>query len=310
MRLKTFTAPTIHEVMKQIREQLGENAVIVSTQSLKKGKAVRVTAAVDPDDPEIKTTEVIDDCSSVDKVKQVLDYHQVSQSLKDEIVSDLSLRSNNDLVSSLSISIEKILHFDTLTFNEDENIMLVGMPGAGKTMTAIKLATRAKMMKCPIRVVSTDFVRPCSIDEMKSFTRLLKLDLFTAKTPEELENIQEQNVINKPLIIDTPGINPFQDSDLSNIKALAESVASKMVLVLPAGVDPAESLEIADAFKTIGCQYVIGSKMDLAHRLGNLMEVIYQAGYGLTDFGVSRHPVEGLEIATPQFLAKLMLENI
>lgn len=310
MRLKTFTAPTIHEVMKQIRDQLGENAVIVSTQSLKSGKAVRVTAAIDPNDPEIKATDRIEDIPPEEKLKQILDYHQISMSLKDELLADLSTRSQKDLVSSLTIALEKNLQFDRIGFEENECYILVGLPGSGKTMTAIKLATRAKMLQCPVRVVTTDFFRPCAVDEMKSFTKMLKLDLFTAQNAEELQNIKDKNAVQKPMIIDTTGINPFNARELKALEAFAKATSGKMILILPAGMDPAEALDVADAFKSIGCENIIGAKLDLTRRVGNLLEVAYESGYALTDFGVSRHPAEGLEIATPQFLAKAMLQNI
>ncbi|HEY1386360.1 MAG TPA: GTPase, partial [Dongiaceae bacterium] len=46
MRLRTFTAPTISEAMRQVRTALGDDAVILSTEH--NGKAVKVTAAIEP----------------------------------------------------------------------------------------------------------------------------------------------------------------------------------------------------------------------------------------------------------------------
>ena len=49
MRLKSFTANTMKDAMQMIRETLGEDAIIVSTQEMVGGKGVRVTAAIDKD---------------------------------------------------------------------------------------------------------------------------------------------------------------------------------------------------------------------------------------------------------------------
>ena len=49
MRLRTFTAPTMPAAMEMVREQLGENAVILSTGK-HNGVSVSVTAAVDTRD--------------------------------------------------------------------------------------------------------------------------------------------------------------------------------------------------------------------------------------------------------------------
>jgi flagellar biosynthesis protein FlhF len=56
MRLKSYNAPTMAEAMRLVREELGDNAIIVSTQRSSDGQGVRITAALeDPsDDDEIE----------------------------------------------------------------------------------------------------------------------------------------------------------------------------------------------------------------------------------------------------------------
>ncbi len=47
MRLKTFTAPTMAKAMDQVRRELGEDAIIVSTRSGTGGRGVSITAALE-----------------------------------------------------------------------------------------------------------------------------------------------------------------------------------------------------------------------------------------------------------------------
>ena len=47
MKIKTYTALTMSEAMDQVRRELGENAIIVSTQRLGAGAGVRLTAAIE-----------------------------------------------------------------------------------------------------------------------------------------------------------------------------------------------------------------------------------------------------------------------
>jgi flagellar biosynthesis protein FlhF len=56
MRLKSFYAKTMTEAMQMVRDTLGEDAIIVATREEKGGKAVRVTAAIDPNDYNEKAT--------------------------------------------------------------------------------------------------------------------------------------------------------------------------------------------------------------------------------------------------------------
>ncbi|MEJ2120804.1 MAG: hypothetical protein P8Z76_08860 [Alphaproteobacteria bacterium] len=55
MRLKTFTAASMGEAMEHVRQTLGEDAVIISSQTLPATGDVWVTAAIDqPDDFDAK----------------------------------------------------------------------------------------------------------------------------------------------------------------------------------------------------------------------------------------------------------------
>lgn len=49
MRLKTFSAPTTAEAMRLVRDEMGDDAIIVSTHRDTDGEAVRVIASMDPD---------------------------------------------------------------------------------------------------------------------------------------------------------------------------------------------------------------------------------------------------------------------
>jgi len=47
MRLKTYTAATTAEAMSLVRQDMGEEAIIVSTQRAADGHGTRVTAALE-----------------------------------------------------------------------------------------------------------------------------------------------------------------------------------------------------------------------------------------------------------------------
>ena len=47
MRLKTFSASSMSDALKMVKEHFGEEAIIVSSQKAETGLGVQVTAAVD-----------------------------------------------------------------------------------------------------------------------------------------------------------------------------------------------------------------------------------------------------------------------
>ena len=51
MRLKTFSAASMTEALKIVKEHFGEEAIIVSSKKADNGSGVCVTAAIDKDEP-------------------------------------------------------------------------------------------------------------------------------------------------------------------------------------------------------------------------------------------------------------------
>ena len=319
MRLKTYTSYSIQDAMKQIRAEMGEDAIIISTQSNPQTHHVSVTAAIEDDVSFIKDKSVPNDSapeetqkeetSPLEFVESAIKFHGVSDQLLSTILHNYSLSSDDNKTLRLQETIQNIFSFNAVedSFTDSSSLLMVGMPGAGKTVSTVKLAANAKRLLHAPRIVSTDFVKPVASDEMRRYISLLKLDLFTAKTPDEIVNIRTNSIVKKPMIIDSFGINPFDASSLQALKDFSEASNAEPILVLPAGGDVMESVDIARAFQTIGCKRLLGVKLDMSKRIGNLLEVSYQCDYQLCNFGYSRFVSEGFEKGSPQFVANKLL---
>ena len=60
MRLKTFSASSMSDALKMVKEHFGEEAIIVSSQKAETGLGVQVTAAVDNEaEAQIKFNEYV-----------------------------------------------------------------------------------------------------------------------------------------------------------------------------------------------------------------------------------------------------------
>jgi flagellar biosynthesis protein FlhF len=112
-----------------------------------------------------------------------------------------------------------------------------------------------------------------------------------------------------PTLIDTPGCNPFDEMQLKELSALSASAAGTLVLVLPAGLDPAESADIAKAFFSIGVRHLVATRLDLAHRLGGVLAAA-AAGLVLTEAGVGPGAADGLRPFTPEWLAERLMTGV
>ena len=71
MRLKTFSASSMSDALKMVKEHFGEEAIIVSSQKAEMGLGVQVTAAIDTETAtDIHTENDID--QTLSKTEKVL----------------------------------------------------------------------------------------------------------------------------------------------------------------------------------------------------------------------------------------------
>ena len=163
MRLKTFSASSMSDALKMVKEHFGEDAIIVSSQKAENGLGVKVTAAVDAENEVPITSDGFDPKQLKeidDRLTSILSGHGIPPRITDQILNISSALGLDDIDTSLASSMDQLLNFKPFPRpNDPEILMLVGLPGAGKTVTTAKLATKAVMGGAKINVITTDRVR-------------------------------------------------------------------------------------------------------------------------------------------------------
>ena len=119
-------------------------------------------------------------------------------------------------------------------------LLLAGPPGAGKTLSVARLATRLVMAGQSPMIITTDGRRAGATEQLAAFTRLLGLTLIVASHPATLARALLRRTPGTPVLIDAPGTDPFDPASRDEIAGLASTAGATTVLVLPAGLDPAE----------------------------------------------------------------------
>lgn len=318
MRLKSFTAGTIKEAMQMIRETLGEDAIILETREENGGRSVRVTAAIDKDTeatmPRAQEDVVYDDWAfddNMDVSEQIGDAllrHAVPDALIDDIVAQVNTMGINDPQEAMLNALQTMFAFKPLpTKTYGRPLMLVGPPGAGKTLAAAKLAARGALVGQKMAVITTDVVRAGGVEQLEAFTRLMKINLQKAETPKQIkERLSEIKNVDQ-IIIDTAGVNPF---DPESIKLLARMIAAAEcdpVLVIPAGMDADESGEIARVFQMVGARSMISTRIDVARRLGSVLSAAHLGGLNLAEVSNTAKVADGLSPLSAKRLVHLLM---
>jgi flagellar biosynthesis protein FlhF len=291
MRVKLFQAATMAEAMAQIRTELGADAIILEQHRTRHG--VEVTAALEPDEPLLIQPLT---AATPFAAPGPLDFHNIPQELR-------QLLARTPLEQSLA----EALAFQPLPAGRERPLLLCGPPGAGKTLTTAKLATRMVMAGTPPLVITTDGQRAGAVEQLAAFTRVLGVTLAVAPTQAMLAKALTHRSPGQPVLIDTAGCDPFSAEQARQLHQLVIQSGADMALVLPAGLDAAEAGDLARAFAALGARHLLPTRLDAARRLGSVLMAAKAGPLALTEAGIGPEVADGLEALTPEGLAARLL---
>lgn len=324
MRLKSFTANTMKEAMQMIRETLGEDAIIVSTQEIVGGKGVRVTAAIDKDTEATMPRPISaasgltaddwqyadddDDATVVEEITEVMLRHAVPDEVLDQVVSMVNIMGLTESRNALFAALQNLFEFKPLAVKSyGKPLILVGPPGAGKTLAAAKIAARGALAGLRVAAITTDTVRAGGVEQLDAFTRLMKIDLKKAASPKELRERLNESQGADQIIIDTAGVNPFDPESVKLLARLIGTAECDPALVIPAGMDADESGEIARVFATIGAKSMIPTRVDVARRLGSLLSAAHLGGLSFAEVSNTAKVADGLTPMSAKRLTQMLM---
>lgn len=323
MRLKTFTAPTMPQAMKMVRAAMGEHAVIMSTQQNKSG--VIVTAGIDEDvldraraaasapapspAPLPATSASESGADIVDTLSDTLDQHGCTRRLSQKLLRLVEDDTSADPVAMLAQVFSNHYRFADLSgAGHPKPFVLLGPPGAGKTVAIAKLATRAVLSGRRTVVITADTVKAGGVEQLSSLTRILQVPLHTVEDSHALHAAIHHAPEDAAIFIDTPGINPFSDPEMTEVRQLLGAESLLRALALPSGSDAVEAAEIAARFADgLKADCLLATRLDHARRLGGLLAAADAGGLAFGAACLSASAAEAERPLSPAILARLVM---
>ncbi|MEJ5229897.1 MAG: flagellar biosynthesis protein FlhF [Pseudothermotoga sp.] len=325
MKVKKYTVSDIKEALEQIKRDLGEDAVILSTRSIRKGGFLGIGAkrylevtAICEDKNQVKNEN-----NEVYKFQELLvknkekrqeeEMRELKQMIQ-EMRSMLSLSRQNDLPQSIQrllkalevhevdpVVMNRIVEYIRIAYGDitiDENfrqklaeyllpfmrtevpelkntVLFVGPTGVGKTTTLAKLAARLKLVeKKQVAILTLDTYRIAATEQLKTYATIMDIPMRVAYTPREarleLDAMQDFDTI----LIDTAGRSQNNDIQMSELKALAETVSPYICfLVTSMNCKYSDLKDITRHFSVAKYTHVILTKMDETKSYGHLINI-------------------------------------
>lgn len=235
--------------------------------------------------------------------------HSVPGDVLDNIISTATMVGFDNPGDTLSSAFEHVYNFVPLSQKPSRKaLMLIGTPGAGKTLASAKLAARYVMDGYKVGVITTDTMRAGGVEQLESFTKLLKADLRRARDDKELaEHIKDLHGKVDQIIIDTGGSNPYDVDDMRALAKMINCANIEPILVLQSGMDADESAELARSYALLGVQRIMPTRLDLARRFGGLLAAAQKSGLAFTDASNTYKVAHGLINMTPEVLTELFI---
>ncbi|MDR1025938.1 MAG: hypothetical protein LBL47_00935, partial [Lactobacillus sp.] len=157
-------------------------------------------------------------------------------------------------------------------------------------------------------IISTDNVRAGANKQLEAFADILDVDFKFVKGGKALFTmVQERNNNYDMVLVDTPGINPFDEEDVEKIREICDSLKGDKIMTIDAGKNTFEAVEIGGIFKEIGANLFLPTRLDLTKRIGSTLSIASCCELGFCAASVSANIAKGLANVSNKSLTQLIM---
>jgi flagellar biosynthesis protein FlhF len=322
MELKTFRKPTVREALREAREALGTDAVVVGTEmvaapgflGLLGRREVQITATVEsrvsagrPSAPE-RRTSVID--AEAEAIVARLVASGLDRPMAEGIVRAIPYTqrrgaSASRLFKAVSENVASMAAADG-EFAAAE--VFVGPPGVGKTTTIAKIAARERARHGrAIPMIAADGFRAGAVEQLRTYADIIGSAFRVARNPEELEYALTRT--RRSVLVDTAGRSPKDDAVRAQLAVLSRHQV-RTHLVIAADTSVATARRLFDTYADVKPARVVITKLDEAGSMAPLANLLRERGIPISYITTGQRVPDDLEYATPETLAGAILGEL
>jgi flagellar biosynthesis protein FlhF len=345
MHVKRIYASSVREALSSAREQLGESALVLSTELVPSPgwrgwvgqRVVRLTAAAER--PEPGSPEAWSDAFASSPKPQApsprlsVDRPAIAvpdgrPSRPDPRAGLIARLAAAGLSGSLAEAVAAEMSDAECRTGTDEALrralgtviapiaggsepftryeVFVGPPGVGKTTTIAKIAAQACANHgLRLNLVAADGFRAGAIEQLRSYATIVGAPFRVARSADELDRALTGT--RQTALIDTAGHTIPDAGMIELVEVLGRKRGARTHLVLAADTSAATARRLLDRYARIAPARVVITKLDEADSVMPLVDAVRERGLVVSYLTTGQRVPEDLERATPASLAARLL---
>ena len=345
MRIKKFRAQTLPDAVSMMKAEFGDDAIILHTKIVKRSrffglfgkKQYEVLGAVDPNATTSKKTVtqanqpsgvasqqgqdwgVEDGSTAIQFLYQMLSKQELSHDLAVKIVKAIlqqvpkqEWNETSLLKRKLRTEVSNLIHVDEpWEFSGGRKVVaLVGPTGVGKTTTIAKLAANYHLIaRKKVGLITLDTYRIAAVEQLKKYADIMNVPITVVYSSSGLASALAAYADMDLVLIDTYGYSHHNQERMSALKAAFEELIMEKYLVISATTKSNDLMAIIDAFKDLGIDNLIITKLDETQTYGILVEAPSYAQVPIAFVTNGQSVPDDIEIAENDQLTSMVLEG-
>jgi flagellar biosynthesis protein FlhF len=320
MHLKRYKRKTVQEALRAVREDLGPQALVLSTRMVPAqgvrgwlgARAVEVTAAADrlpmSEDRHLETRGETRKPVSAQRVEEGIAARLEATGIDPEFARDVARAQSSNGRRGVSVeALRRTLTERLASLVADDTSyapveVFVGPPGAGKTTTVAKIAAQERARNGKrLGLVAADGYRVGAVEQLRLYASILGAPLMVARDPSELDELLDE--ARRPLLLDTAGRSPNDSASRAMLRVLTGRTDVRTHLVLAASTPVDLARRIFDRFEDARPSRVVLTKLDEAESLAALLPVLRERQLPISYLCTGQNVPEDMERATAPAIA-------